>query len=221
MTRTMRAYLAAWWLIWSAVAAAAIGVAFLMWTPTVVALTFLMAAATIWCAAMLWVRELRPRTTRQPGVRGCARIGVWGGASVVAVLSLADLAAALGLLMLVLAAGTSPAVVHWVGRQLLVGRRRRTDRRLRLTLDPAAESLAWGRILADELAEWRDAELCWAWRTSFLALSESPDAAWRDQVARVRQAYLAELERRYPEQVAAWLATCPRPAAGPERYLRT
>ena len=88
----MKAYRAGWWLIWSAVAAVAIGVACLAWTPTVVAVTFLMAAATIWCAAMLWVRELRPRTGGQPGVRGCARIGAWGGVGVLAVLSLADIA---------------------------------------------------------------------------------------------------------------------------------
>jgi hypothetical protein len=70
------------------------------------------------------------------------------------------------------------------------------------------------------LARLPDVELCWAWRVSFRSLLERDEPAWRGQVVVARQAYLDELERRHPDEVAAWLASGPDPCGGPERFLR-
>jgi hypothetical protein len=155
------------------------------------------------------------------GLGEAAQLGVCGASGVLAFVALADTIGAAAWLLLGLAAATSPPALRWVLRRVRAERRRCTHRRLRLKLDPAVEERAWEGIVVGELAEMSDIELCWAWRISYRALAESPDVEARSRVVRIRQAYLAELDRRHPEQVAAWLATCPRPAAGPERFLRS
>lgn len=66
---------------------------------------------------------------------------------------------------------------------------------------------------------WTDAELCQAWRTSFLALERSHDLDRRTELVRARQSYLDEIERRHPVGFARWLYAGARPASDPSRYL--
>ena len=75
-------------------------------------------------------------------------------------------------------------------------------------------------MLAREVKGLADGELCRIWRGSYSALLEAADAASAAQVVRVRQVYLDELDRRHRQAVSAWLASGPRPADGPERFLQ-
>ena len=78
---------------------------------------------------------------------------------------------------------------------------------------------AWWDVLRHETSLLSDGDLCAAWRASFAALLEAADAVAREHVVRVRELYLDELISRHPEAVTAWLATNPRAAGGPERFL--
>jgi hypothetical protein len=73
--------------------------------------------------------------------------------------------------------------------------------------------------VARSLSEMTDEELCLAWRRSFKHLESSVDSDRRTVMADVRRAYLDELERRHPEEFAAWLASGPRAAGDPARFL--
>lgn len=69
-----------------------------------------------------------------------------------------------------------------------------------------------------------DAELCSAWRISFLTLQRhqsSSDIEAQDRLIELRQHYLDELERRNPAGFRRWLYTGARPASDPSRYLAT
>lgn len=212
----MRVYRAVWWLVCSAVAAPAIAIASLAWTPTAVAALFLASGGISWFAALVWVCN-----GRRLGLVDCAHMGLQGGCCVIAAVSLFDVVGGAALSLLASAAGTSPLIVQSVRRRAKRALKRRTDQQLRLALDAVGQERAWDELLAAELAQMTDVDLCWAWRSSYHALVERPDPAWRHQVARVRHAYLLELERRHPRQVQDWLATSPRPATGPERFLRS
>ena len=75
-------------------------------------------------------------------------------------------------------------------------------------------------MLREETHRLSDRELCLAWRASFAALLDAADTSSREQVVRIRELYLDELTLRHPDAVTAWLASNPRAAGGPERFLR-
>jgi hypothetical protein len=215
---TMMAYRVLWLALWGSVAAVCVAVACVVWTPLGVALAFGMIAVTAGGVYSVWSVEVGAAGVS--GLRECCRVGMWVAGVGVACLSLADFGGALALPLFALATATSPAAVNLLRRRLRIRRTHRSGRRLRLSLETAAAERAWEQMLCAELADLSDVDLCWAWRTSYRTLGERADAAWRDQVAGVRRAYLTELERRHPVEIAAWLATGPRPAAGPEKFLR-
>jgi hypothetical protein len=62
-------------------------------------------------------------------------------------------------------------------------------------------------------------ELCVAWRRSYLQLQRATDEQTRQQLIRVRQAYLDELERRDRSGFARWLHDGARAGSDPRRYL--
>lgn len=70
------------------------------------------------------------------------------------------------------------------------------------------------------LADVDSAQLCALWRKSAAGLSGATDVEQHLAVVEARGALLAELERRDPAPMAAWLATGgPGEPAGPASYL--
>lgn len=80
-------------------------------------------------------------------------------------------------------------------------------------------AVATPAVAADDLRDLSDAELCRAWRRSFLALMSAADPAGHEVVVLHRQALLDEMEQRDPAGLQAWLSSGARAASGPERYL--
>lgn len=64
-----------------------------------------------------------------------------------------------------------------------------------------------------------DATLCFAWRTSYVALQRSLPPSSTLLVVQRRQDILDDLERRNPGGLAAWLAAGPRAAGDPTKYV--
>lgn len=63
------------------------------------------------------------------------------------------------------------------------------------------------------------AQLCRAWRVSFLAVVRAGTPAELEALAAKRRAYLDELEKRNPRGFQAWLDTAPGASSDPEPYL--
>ncbi|MET7279793.1 hypothetical protein ABZS29_16275 [Kribbella sp. NPDC005582] len=124
------------------------------------------------------------------------------------------------MLLLLLVAGTAPPVVTWLGwlpsttgkSAVATPTSGKPTRVKPVLLDVALPELK----PEDQLSQLSAAELCLAWRRSFPELSR-PDH-WSATID-VRRAYLDELERRYPDDFAAWLASGPRAASDPGRFF--
>lgn len=63
--------------------------------------------------------------------------------------------------------------------------------------------------------------LCLAWRRSYLALLDAPPGPSRDELVRVRECLLDELERRDHAGFTRWLEAGARAGSDPTRYLTT
>jgi hypothetical protein len=64
-----------------------------------------------------------------------------------------------------------------------------------------------------------DAELCDAWRRSFMALQQARGPHLRDLVVRTRQRLLDEVEARHPAGLQAWLVSGAGAADSLDRFL--
>ncbi|MFG1621815.1 hypothetical protein [Kribbella sp. NPDC049227] len=64
-----------------------------------------------------------------------------------------------------------------------------------------------------------DEALCRAWRASFSALQRAGSPTQRLRIVDERRAYLDEIERRTAHGMAAWLASGPRAAGDPSRFV--
>ena len=64
-----------------------------------------------------------------------------------------------------------------------------------------------------------DADLCAAWRSSYVALHRARTLDARLRTVEIRALYLDVLERRLGEDFARWMSSGPRPAGAPEEYL--
>lgn len=64
-----------------------------------------------------------------------------------------------------------------------------------------------------------DEALCVAWRASFSALQRARSPMHRLRIVDERRAYLDEIERRSAHGMAAWLASGPRAAGDPTRFV--
>jgi hypothetical protein len=69
------------------------------------------------------------------------------------------------------------------------------------------------------LSELTDEELCLAWRRSFRQLQVATESERRLVMSDVRRAYLDELERRHPEEFAAWIGSGARAAGDPAKFF--
>jgi hypothetical protein len=63
--------------------------------------------------------------------------------------------------------------------------------------------------------------LCLAWQRSYLALLDAPPGPVRDELVRVRECLLDELERRDHAGFTRWLEAGARAGSDPTRYLTT
>ena len=87
-------------------------------------------------------------------------------------------------------------------------------------LDPIGWQPQAGEVVTVEQARnMSDADLCRAWRRSFVTLQRTRGVVRRAQVVATRQLLLDEVESRYPGGLRAWLASGARAAGGPDRYL--
>jgi hypothetical protein len=162
--------------------------------------------------------------------RAAPRWATLGGGAAVATLGYGVAAGAEVLLLLLVVAGSAPPVGRWLGWLPSTAARptaakltaakpaggksspRKPARIKPILLDVVLPELK----PEDQLSQLTAAELCMAWRRSFTELRRSDH--WSATID-VRRAYLDELERRYPEQFAAWLASGPRAASDPGRFF--
>ncbi|TDD57973.1 hypothetical protein E1263_21155 [Kribbella antibiotica] len=148
--------------------------------------------------------------------RAAPRWAALGGGVAVAIIGYGAAVGVEVLLLLLVIAGTSPPVVAWFGWLEVAPNaplKEQSPPKLHAELKPLdAPALDYAVLLHDLTA----AELCLAWRRSFGELRRTEHwAATTD----VRQAYLDELERRYPDEFVAWLASGPRAASDPRRFF--
>ncbi|NMN99083.1 hypothetical protein [Antrihabitans stalactiti] len=71
----------------------------------------------------------------------------------------------------------------------------------------------------DAFAELSDEALCHAWRTSFTALQNTSSVTDQLRLARTRQYYLDEIERRDPQGFAQWFHIGVRAGSDPSKFL--
>lgn len=162
--------------------------------------------------------EVPRRALLRPAVRSC----FLGGTAAVAVAGLAALLNAWVLLVVGVVAISSPTAVHRLGhwahdRFARLTAIQRQDRAVPHAV-PVIESISTTESAAG-LSSLSDTELCQAWRASFSVLEAASTSWQRCRVAAARQKYLDELERRNSEGLMAWLASGPRAAADPSKYI--
>ncbi|MER7243105.1 hypothetical protein [Kribbella sp. NPDC000426] len=141
------------------------------------------------------------------------------------------LGAATALLLVVVLAALSPYTIRYCVRWLtehghLVAASpapvhlERADWSATLAIAPIAETRpheeAKPYVAPDALS---DEALCLAWRASFSALQKAGSPAEQLRIADERRAYLDEIERRTTHGMAAWLASGPRAAGDPSRFV--
>jgi hypothetical protein len=64
-----------------------------------------------------------------------------------------------------------------------------------------------------------DDALCRGWRTSFVVLQHTSSVTGRLRIARMRQRYLDEIERRDPQGFAQWFSSGARAGSDPSKFL--
>ena len=70
-----------------------------------------------------------------------------------------------------------------------------------------------------QVRQMSDAELCRAWRRSFVALQQARGLQLRALVVQTRQLLLDEVDARHPAGLQAWLGSGASPAGGPDRFI--
>ncbi len=74
-------------------------------------------------------------------------------------------------------------------------------------------------VTYDLVRQMTDAELCHAWRRSFVALQRARGRHLRALVVQTRQLLLDEVDARHPAGLQAWLSSGARAAGGPDRFI--
>lgn len=216
----MKVYGWVWQAVWAVVVLASVAAAWLAWPNAGAPVMYVTSSALIGALALIYRQGLHEDAppsgppSREVAVR-CLLVGLVGGACTVAFLFLAVTAAPLAWPLIALCVATSP----WALRRARLGMRD-ARRRSHAAAWIGPGDTAWWTVLREETRRLSDRELCRAWRASFGALLDAADADARERVVRTREVYLDELTLRHPEAVTAWLASNPRAAGGPERFLR-
>ncbi len=74
-------------------------------------------------------------------------------------------------------------------------------------------------VTHDVVRQMSDAELCHAWRRSFVALQQARGLHLRALLVQTRQLLLDEVDARHPAALRAWLDSGARASGGPDRYI--
>ncbi|MFC5263167.1 hypothetical protein ACFPJ1_13725 [Kribbella qitaiheensis] len=187
----------------------------LQWAFTSVVL-FGASAAIV--AATIWAEDGRRAVPK------IARVALAAGLIAPAAMGLVVVCKLAGVLVVLMLAGTTPALTSLVRARRLARGNRPVVQPEPATPDlpapwrqPAPNSSAAEPVR--ELSALNDDALCLAWRRSFLLLEEARSAAERLSIVEQRQKYLDELHQRSPEGVAAWLASGARASGNPFPYL--
>jgi hypothetical protein len=204
--------------VWTATAATVIAlglfVSVVAWGPMPALATFL-SAATLGGVCHLSIASLAT-----PDTVAWRHITV--GALVVGALTLA-----FGGLLAISGSGAVWVVVllglTWSGWPALVGRLRPARWSPRPTKpdqpalpDPVADAGHAALSIPDRI---EDADLCLAWRSSFVALQRATTLESRLRVVLIRELYLDEMERSNPAAFVDWLSASPRAATSPKASL--
>jgi hypothetical protein len=227
----MRAY-RVFWLFFCGVLGALGAAMAVTWSPASVIMLFICAFLT--GAGVAWIcldpeDDTRPRRDRR---RIVTTSSVLAGAGTVAFIGIGTMVGApMAFLLLAITAGGSPHAIgyclHWLRehdhmpspspRPAQTGPAERS-------VGPAAAPISLPEpsppseppVAPDALS---DEALCRAWRTSFSALQRASSPMQRLRIVDERRAYLDEIERRSAHGMAAWLASGPRAAGDPSRFV--
>jgi hypothetical protein len=207
--------------------------ALVAWRPVAV-LTFLLLATVVAAGTASMTTQ---EGQRLPW-RRAARTGTTTAAAVVGAGGLIDLLGAWGFGLLVATAAVCPPVVARIARlsaalgdegsgsaargpRVAVWRAEAEAERAREpgTPVPARTASVDAPWMARDVGSMDDDTLCLAWRSSYVALQRTSSMARELMIVQRRQDLLDELERRSAKGFSAWLASSPRAAGDPSRYL--
>lgn len=216
----MNIYRMIWW-ITAVILAASGGIAAAVTVQTDVLVSAVIAAVLIGGGSP-WLRPITRRTTPPPRtlLTIALRDGATWAAGVVTVIGLITLAGAPALpLILLMAITSAPACRYLRDRVEFTQSPPRSPRRPLIhprPVDVPLHPLPDCNQLSNEA-------LCRCWRMSFPALqsdpSTSPSATDALNLARTREAFLDEIERRDPRGFARWLDSGARAGSDPAKFL--
>jgi hypothetical protein len=228
----MRAYRVFWWLFCGVLGALGAVMAF-TWSLSSVILLLVLAALMGAVVAMVALADpddpgRLPRDRRRIVARSTA-LTAGGTVSFIGLGTL--LGAPTAVLLLAIVVGGSPYAIRYSVRWLSEHGHLTSSSPPPLQLDRAdrASRSAEAAILGTEPDQasgpqvapgaLSEADLCLAWRASFSALQRAGSPAQRLRIVDQRRAYLDEIERRSAHGMAAWLASGPRAAGDPSRFV--
>jgi hypothetical protein len=206
-----------WLSFWVIVSAIGVGLALLQWSWLTVIAAFAATAAmlTLFVVTASEVpdgaRQLSALTWRVVG------IGAEGAAALVAFVAVANLSKTLGVFLLAAVGASSPWLVRRLSRRFR-SRDWQQPTYPQGSLEPHPQP-APVPLPKVEVRDMTTADLCQAWRRSFLLLCSATSILERTRIVGCRQLYLDELERRSPRGLRAWLDSGARAAGSPERYV--
>lgn len=207
--------------------------ALLAW-PAVAVLTFLLFATVVAAGtASMSTEEGQGLPWRR-----AARTGTAAAAALVGAGGLIDLLGTWGFALVVTTASISPRVVAYGARfAAVLGQEEVTPAAREPRVDvwlaeaqaerpsksevpaPAPAPSTAASWMREPVESMDDQALCLAWRSSYVALQRTSSMARELAIVQRRQDLLDELERRSARGFSAWLASSPRAAGDPSRYL--
>ena len=230
----MQTYRHIWLVVASALTALGLSAALAAWPPEAVLTFFLLATVVAAGTASVTSEEGEGLPWRR-----AVKAGGLAGAAVVGAGGLIDLLGAWGFTLVLLMTAAAPRMVE--GAVRLAARlgddgavfdtptlavddewfaddppERPVDRPAPPPTFPPAADEAW---MGRSIESMDDATLCLAWRSSYVALQQACSMPRELKIIERRQELLDELERRNARGFSAWLASCPRAAGDPSKYL--
>lgn len=209
-----------WFGVWAIVSATGVGLGLMQWRWSTVLFAFVGTAAAM-TSLIVAASDVPDGASQLSALTWrVVRVGVEMAAATVAFVAVVCVSKTFAISLLAAAVASSP----WV-----VGRVLRLVRRVR----PQALGAPYSELACAEpppepasaslpdvdVAGMTTAELCQAWRRSFLLLDSASSTLERSRIVGCRQLYLDELERRCPSGLRAWLASGARAAGSPQRYV--
>lgn len=215
----MSIYRILWWVAAAILTTSGGIVAFL--TVSADVLVSAMIAAVLIGAGSPWLRPITLRTTPPPRtlLAIALRDGATWAAVVAGVIGLIALSGAAALPLILLMTLTSAPVSRYRCRIEVTQTRPCSATSPRMHTNAVEVPL----LPLPDCSHLSNEALCRCWRTSFTALQHdsstpTPDAL---HLARTRERYLGELERRDPRGFARWLSSGARAGSDPAKFLTT